>query len=91
MSDIHEGWTIREGLFSNLWHFEHDEFEAELQGEDWYGNGLAGTGSSKEDCIEQIIELEMSGEYTHIFRISPCCGADLYEETDICTSCKEHF
>ncbi len=23
-------------------------------------------------------------------KLSPCCGAPIYEDTDICTACKEH-
>ena len=43
------------------------------------------------ELIELIEERESIDEwYDEQEELSDCCGAELYEETDICTDCKEH-
>jgi hypothetical protein len=71
--EIHEGWTIEEGPYKGEWNFGHSEYDADCIDGEMVGNGLSGFGTSKEDCINQIQEIEMDPDYSEIFGISPCC------------------
>lgn len=48
--------------------------------------------SLREETERQDKEIEEMGYYTEDgLRYSGCCGAIVYDDTDICSDCKEHI
>jgi hypothetical protein len=64
------------------------EFQQEMDDFFDYIDGIIGRDEDEVDVITDHLPDPMTDE--EVEEVSDCCGADVYEDYDICSNCNDH-